>query len=192
LIDLQIPDEQYLEILNAQWGDFSLNNKLREFTYKFRNNILGINTRVSHFNENVNRGCTFCAKRNTLPIPDETFVHIFFDCPITKGIINKFCDEMLTEMNLRDNYQKKEFMFIGNTNDINFANNYFLRTVSILLLFIIWEHKLSKKIPVYQTVLNSFFFEMENIRKVNAKLRDNMQLNLALCRDWAEHVSRRR
>jgi hypothetical protein len=99
---------------------------------------------------------------------------------------------MLTEMNLRDNYQKKEFMFIGNTNDINFANNYFLRTVSILLLFIIWEHKLSKKIPVYQTVLNSFFFEMENIRKVNAKLRDNMQLNLALCRDWAENVSRRR
>jgi hypothetical protein len=77
LIAMQIPVEIYLEKLNSQWCDFSLTNKLREFIYKFRNNILGINTRVSHFNENVNRGCTFCVVTNTVPVP-KRLLYIYF------------------------------------------------------------------------------------------------------------------
>jgi hypothetical protein len=65
---------------------------------------------------------------------------------------------MLSEMNLQNDDVKKEFIFTGKSLGPNFENNYFLRTVAIQFCFVIWEHKLAKKIPVYQNVLNTFFF----------------------------------
>ena len=59
------------------------------FLFKFFNNILGINTRLSHFVPNHSRGCTFCTLNGTIPIPDETFLHIFFECGTVKEVIKE-------------------------------------------------------------------------------------------------------
>jgi hypothetical protein len=116
LIELPVPEEKSLHTLNNEWAINSYPVKLREFIFKFRSNVLGLNTRVSHFNRNVNRGCTFCTiegpqnvhgndqlhvlpagrpdpvlappvlqapVRTPVPVPDEMFIHLFFDCPHT-------------------------------------------------------------------------------------------------------------
>jgi hypothetical protein len=114
LINIAIPEDSFLKHLHSQWGYNILPNKMREFIYKFRNNILGLNTRVAHFNANINRGCTFCTNSRLVPVPDETFVHLFFDCPITKTTIDRFCDSYLPELDMRTDNKKKEFFFYGN------------------------------------------------------------------------------
>ncbi len=60
------------------WNSQGLTNRSKVFLFKFFNNILGINTRLSHFVPNHSRGCTFCSLNGILPVPDETFMHIFF------------------------------------------------------------------------------------------------------------------
>jgi hypothetical protein len=45
---------------NNLWSYNHLKNDFREFIFKFYNNLLGLNTRVSHFVLNVDRNCTIC------------------------------------------------------------------------------------------------------------------------------------
>jgi hypothetical protein len=47
---------------NVSWWNMNiLPNRIRMFAFKFYNNILGINTRTSHFATNPTRACTFCS-----------------------------------------------------------------------------------------------------------------------------------
>jgi hypothetical protein len=48
------------------WNVSGFTNRQKSFMFKFYNNILGLNTRTSHFAVNVNRTCFFCSK-NTPP-----------------------------------------------------------------------------------------------------------------------------
>jgi hypothetical protein len=79
LIGVPVPTTEVCCSLNSEWSIVQYPMKLREFIFKFRNNLLGLNTRVSHFNGNVDRLCTFCKNSNVIPVPEETFVHLFFN-----------------------------------------------------------------------------------------------------------------
>jgi hypothetical protein len=61
LIACPKPEESVCLDLYKEWCNNCYPIKVREFIFKFRSNLLGINTRVSHFNANVARGCTFCS-----------------------------------------------------------------------------------------------------------------------------------
>jgi hypothetical protein len=65
------------------WNKTGLNNRVRTFIFKFYNNLLGLNTRLSHFVIDQSRNCAFCTCTAD-PVPDETFLHLFFDCPVTR------------------------------------------------------------------------------------------------------------
>jgi hypothetical protein len=72
LTSLDVPDRNFLMYFNSLWTVGTLPIKLREFFFKFKNNLLGLNVRVSHFNNQVDRGCTFCLKSNSnhvRPVP---------------------------------------------------------------------------------------------------------------------------
>jgi zinc-binding in reverse transcriptase len=146
LINLHIPVEREVEKLNILWNNTCYPNKLREFAWKFRTNILGINTRVSHFNANISRGCTFCSKNNLAPVPDESFLHLFFDCRTTCSLLNQFGRNIIPELfdpNNADTYKK--LLFTGCNPTSGEIDNFFIQTVAILTMFYIWECKLQKK-----------------------------------------------
>jgi hypothetical protein len=135
LIGSPKPEEEVCALLAKEWNTQCYPVKLREFIYKFRSNILGLNTRVSHFNLDVTRACTFCELMlrdggaavavpvpaplpvpgpvpvpvgvprpppiphipiagNNLPLPDESFLHIFLN--VTKQ--KKQLKALLTSM----------------------------------------------------------------------------------------------
>jgi zinc-binding in reverse transcriptase len=193
LINLQTPVESEIEKLNILWNNSCFPNKLREFAWKFRTNLLGINTRVSHFNANVSRGCTFCSKKNIIPVPDESFVHLFFECPSTRSLLNQFGTNMIPELFNPNNVQLcKKFLFTGHNPISGEIDNFFIQTIAILSMFYIWECKLQKKIPVLMGLLNELFYTGELIRQNSSKLREGMQLNLGLCRIWKDEASSRR
>jgi hypothetical protein len=187
LVNLPIPDNSTLEVLWGQWTLCSYNVKLREFCFKFRNNILGINTRVAHFNANISRGCTFCTLNRVIPIPDEDFMHVFFYCPSVNLLLSNFCNRLLLIHNLDD---CKKIFFTGLLQDA-VGVNLFILTVTSVILFYIWQCKLQKKIPTYEAMLNELYFTTDAILKLNSLIRDDMNLNLPLCRNWPAESGRR-
>jgi hypothetical protein len=95
-----LPKNDVLGAIVSLWSKNGFNTRNKTFLFKFYNNILGLNTRVSHFNNSVDRGCTICkinhsnnpigtigntvpALANPVPAPiaDENFKHMFLDCP---------------------------------------------------------------------------------------------------------------
>jgi hypothetical protein len=146
-INVPVPAESELEILYAQWGLSCYSVRLRDFLYKFRNNLLGLNTRVAHFNNNVNRGCTFCCKSGINPAPDESFGHLFFNCRFTNKVISDFVNRYLHDLNLITEERKKLFFFLGSNPNTGKTDNYFILTIASVAMYYIWECKLKKKHP---------------------------------------------
>jgi hypothetical protein len=90
------------------WGEVYLPNQFREFLYKFFNNCLGINTRLSHFVQNQGRGCTFCSIKTGVPIiPDETFLHLFYECQTVQVIHRSFAAKFFMDVNLDDELRRR-------------------------------------------------------------------------------------
>jgi hypothetical protein len=197
LSGLPIPEEKILEKLYAEWSMNCFPTRLRDFIFKFRNNLLGLNVRVAHFNNQVGRGCTFCSKVNPyrrqipVPVPDETMEHLFHSCPYTKKVTKDFLRKYLPTFNTNDDQRLKMFIFTGAAPDISEDDNFFLRVISLHINYFIWQCKLQKQIPLLENCLNEVFYSVEIIRRINNKLREDMLLNLPLCRNWSEETSRR-
>jgi len=90
---------------------------MREFEYTFFHNILGINTRVSHFVNNYSRSWTLCVtSRTPVPVSDETFKHLFYDCQIVTGLRDKLLQKhypQILPMNDRKKIATLVLSYIG-------------------------------------------------------------------------------
>jgi hypothetical protein len=80
-----------------------------------------------------------------VPVPDETFVHLFFDCPHTNKVLSNFIQTFLQDLNLHNNDVKKKFFFMGFNNLTEKVDNVFISTLAVSIMFYIWECKLHKK-----------------------------------------------
>jgi hypothetical protein len=79
LLGTGILNETLLKHCWGMWNNTYFINTQREFLYKYFNNILGLNARVSKFIVGYSAECTFCvASKEPLPINSEGFIHLFF------------------------------------------------------------------------------------------------------------------
>ena len=179
-----IADNQRREILSC-WNRHFYPNRLREFLFKFYSNTLGLNTRISHFVENVDRKCTFCKLTNQNTINEESFRHLFCDCSTTKKLQNQFLREFFPELN-RENEGAQTFLLLGTfTVDNESKQNLFVSTAIYCCLFLIWEYKLKKKIPSYETFKNEFVIMLSRIYDTSRKIQCELNnTNFSLCRNW--------
>ncbi len=92
------------------WNMIILPNRICMFAFKFYNNILGINTRTSHFAVNPNCACTFCSM-TLAPPQDESFIHIFMNCPTIRNWHSNFLTHFFNGLQLTED-QKKRFGFL--------------------------------------------------------------------------------
>jgi hypothetical protein len=188
----KLPDQE-LKKFSGEWMKIHYPMKVRDFVFKFRNNLLGINTRVSHFAHNVNRGCTFCSISNGgVNTPDETFLHLFFVCPHVKKVLGDFMTNYMFDYGPLTDTQLKKFIFTGTNVITDKIDNAFISAISITICFYLWECKLQKKLPVLAGLTNELFYSLENMRKASSQIKRDMDLRLHICRSWEEQVSRRR
>jgi hypothetical protein len=82
--------ETVAKSLNGMWNKIYFSSDFKVFLFKAHHNILGLNSRVHHFNVNRDPACTFCLKEKNLPAERESFTHFFWDCPTTATIIKNF------------------------------------------------------------------------------------------------------
>jgi hypothetical protein len=184
LVDIQFNNSIPVRQINTIWQCWGLSNKIKEFSFKFFNNLLGINSRLGHFVAYVNEGCTFCTIRSVLPVYRETFKHLFFDCPETDKTLKGFEEKYFNFINTRDD--RLFFWFLGGIkSNPTFENNLFLRMTMIIIQFFIWECKINKRVQSLSSCLNFYFYHMEILCKVNKKLQYKMgKTDLDLCRYW--------
>jgi len=133
------------------WWNFNrLPNRVRMFAFKFFNNILGLNTRTSHFAANPTRNCQFCLLVNNVNTPDETFMHLFLYCPTVRAWHDNFIQKYFNNLNLSPDDRIKFFNLgiLPNSNVPNIA----VLSVVLLLQYCIWEEKLRKRNPSFQTL----------------------------------------
>jgi hypothetical protein len=185
LTDTVLDHDRTLIKFNARWNLNGTSNKLREFTFKFCNNLLGLNSRVSHFNRLVSDDCTFCSLTRNFPAPRETFLHIFYHCPETSSTLVSFEQKYLDNLELDTAEKRRLFWFFGTTDKkLKTLKKFFSLTTSVIL-FYVWDCKLRKSKQSLASCLNFYFYHMEIVRKISPSLREEMtKINLDLCRYW--------
>jgi hypothetical protein len=134
------PGEKQYSTTISIWNGQGITNRVKVFLFKFFNNILGINTRLSHFVPNQTRGCTFCSINGTNPVPDETFAHIFFDCPTVRNWHDRFLSEYTQIGYLRNEQERKNFFFLGRVLEPD-GDNYFITMTILTFQSVLWEQK---------------------------------------------------
>jgi hypothetical protein len=154
------------------WSRNFLSNKVRDFFYRYLNNQLPINTRVSHYVNNVVRTCTFCMlSRNQAP-EDESFVHLFLDCSVTSGIHNWLLRKYMPAVNW--NRENKKLLFFGGAVEGNQHFNDFSFLIAVVTQFYIWEMKLQKRVLAPLTINQDINFEIRCCVRKNRKLLVDM------------------
>ena len=109
VIGLNRLDDAHLKVFLSSWGMSCLPYRLREFIFKSINNILGLNTRLAHFVEENERGCTFCNIKNVDPLPDETFFHLFYVCQTMQHWIRFFEGHLFQDWDFGVEETRKKF-----------------------------------------------------------------------------------
>ena len=180
LIDEQTPEYKTAFSFLPLWNSSGLPNRLREFLFKFFNNQLGLNTRISHF-VGGSRGCTFCVILKKDNPPDESFSHLFYDCEVVKNLHNSLEETALKDSTGSQKMLKRDWFGV----EIMEKENKFKRILILTIQFFVWEAKLQKKLPVANHVLGETISLLENAMRTDTDLRlGRVNFNCHLCRHW--------
>jgi hypothetical protein len=176
LLDLPAPDPTVAKSFNVAWYNVTYDIEFRVFLFKLYNNILGLNARVAHFNDNTDPVCTFCKKRKIFPAPRETFSHMFWYCPVTNEIIHNFERDFLNFRITKENF------FVNQLENASPPCRLIQHTFN-LFKFILWKFKLKKRAPTWIIFRREFLYHYDSTTSLN--LRD-MFSNSQLFRNHGE------
>jgi hypothetical protein len=146
-VTLPVPTETYTALTQsgflAIWSTTQINNRFRDFLYKFYSNRLSVGSRLGHFNRGYDESCTFCRLGKMLPAPRETFEHLFFECQRVSNIHAMANRTLWPELN-QESCKKKSFWMLGSSLDEFIPNNKFLQLTVCAINLYIWECKIKK------------------------------------------------
>jgi len=167
------------------WKMQGMTNRMRMFFIKFYNNILGINVRTAHFGENQSRLCFFCTNQKRINPNDETFIHLFLDCPSVKIWHAEFLQKCFPELRQLTPAEERKLWFLGYFSE---DFNLFLCVAVLTFQFYIWEHKLKKTHPSHRTLYRDFSETFSTVVRNNTKIKKASNLtNFSLCRPLGLH-----
>ena len=158
---------------------------LREFSFKFFNNSLGLNQRIAHFVGGQGQGCTFCTIVNNGPILPESFIHFFFDCETTSRIREWFQQTFIPEIVFTSRNAELKFWFYGIMPNQGENSNCFILTLVQCFFYSLWRFKLQRRCPVRSSFQLEIFYTLEKIVLASNLIREHMTfVDLYLCRNW--------
>jgi hypothetical protein len=172
------------KLFGMRLDNFSpLKNMIREFQYKFIFNQLGLNNRVSHFVQNYSKSCTFCTKCAVpAPVPDETFLHLFYDCPTTSTIRDRIISKFFSALLHRPRNILLCFWLLA---EVDNNTNLFISAAVCSLNYLIWNMKLKKDIISFSTLDLNWIYILDTLFKQSLKIREAVLLvHYDICRCW--------
>ena len=151
--------------LLSSWNNTKLHNKIRTFLFKFYNNILGLNSRVAKFNNEIDPSCTFCTANKLFPAEKESFSHLFYYCPTTNKLLSIFLARYFTINSLT----AIEF-FASKLNEKE-DDNMALQLALDIFRYYIWNCKLEKKIPTVGNIFNEINDTIGTVYSISIKTK---------------------
>jgi hypothetical protein len=177
-------ENDLIEKVVSWWDKNFLSNRQKEFLFKFVNNTLGINSRVAHYNIYVNAGCTFCVLKKLFPAPQESFRHLFYDCDTVMSLHDRIANEFLSNINMEDLTVREKLWFFGLTID-QYSGNLFLQTFIGCIQLYIWECKLRKVLPSWDSMHEFVYCKIKGMLQISSTLNDSrVSLNNNVFRRW--------
>jgi hypothetical protein len=180
LTGIGLIDESDLKNLYSCWSFGYIPNRFRDFLFKFTNNLLGLNVRTVHFTERVDRGCTFCTMTNKPVRHDETFLHFFYECDVTRAILESFLTKYFNDFGGGVMLVKKLWFGIPPPQVKD-------KTLLILsVLFIqsqIWEAKLKGRKPSFLRIKHELLCFLGRVYTLNKKIFNN-DPSFFISRNW--------
>jgi hypothetical protein len=105
------------------WNNNFITNKMRDFWYRYTNNQLPLNIRLSHYAQNVPRTCQLCLISNAGALNDESFKHLFLECHVTATIQDWFIRKYIR--NDAYDVQEKKGCFLSALSPISLISTIF-------------------------------------------------------------------
>jgi len=162
LTGINSEEEEYAQKNFSAWNANFFTNSTREFIFKFVNNCLPLNTRLSHYVPGKTRGCSFCEILTFRPGPDETFAHLFHDCPKISEWRERLDNDYI------GNATRKENWF--GIPDTNSCNDY-LQMLRWLFLHTVWDFKLRQRTASWASFKIELDIKLERVLKASPQLR---------------------
>ena len=185
LVNIDPGGESEIKHILRFWGLSFLPMNLREFSFKFFNNSLGLNQRLAHFVAGQGPGCTFCTITNNGPIPLELFRQFFFDCPKSSSIRTWFENNFMPDIVFNNREEQLRFWFYGILPQNGDQLNIFILILAQCFLYSLWKFKLQKRLPVKTSFQLEFFYTLEKIISASRIVREQMHfIDIYLCRNW--------
>jgi hypothetical protein len=174
LLGTGILNETLLKHCWSMWNNTYFINTQREFLYKYFNNILGLNARVSKFIVGHPAECTFCvASKEPLPINSEGFIHLFFECPHGSKYRNMAEREFFPEILALSEENKKIFWLLGLVPDgAEFKCNRFIQSAVLSFNYLLWKMKLGKIMLPITIIKADFIYMCKCLLYKSVKLRE--------------------
>ncbi len=194
-----LPTNEELGEVISLWSKNGFNTRIKTFLFKFYNNLLGLNTRVSHFDNSVDCSCTVCKINQSnnflglrvpvpvpapvpVPTPDESFKHMFLDCPVVRKLHDQFLEKYFNSLTFNSDSERAKFFFYGMVPGQK-KYNVFIHATVLIFQYVIWQMKLKKRILSFES--NTILF-MENLLcfycNNNEARKKSQELNFSLCR----------
>jgi hypothetical protein len=185
LLEIDYQNLKKIETCFTAWSRSRGTNRYRTFAFKFYNNLLGLNTRTSHFVQNPNRNCTFCTLKGVPIGNDETFKHLFLSCTQTKAWHNQFVSKYFSSVNFDTEEDRVKFFMLGILPNTHTSSELF-NDILLSFQYCIWEQKLQKKIPSFATLCNSFQYQINHLI-LNSKrlLKECEKHDFEICKIFA-------
>jgi hypothetical protein len=166
----------------ALWATVPMNNRFRDFLFKFFTNRLSTGARIGHFNINIDESCFHCRLEKKFPAPRETFSHMFFDCPVVNNL-QKMANRVLWPELNQNMYIEKSFWLCGIQRGENVPRNMFLQTAICLFNYFVWECRLRKKAMGWESCKLFIIEHLGSMCAVNIRLtEDKNNINISLSR----------
>jgi hypothetical protein len=176
-----IGDEAFSKLIGT-WNLWPLKTRIKTFIFKFFNNSLGINTRLSHLHNrglDFDRKCTLCTVKGVANPSEETFSHLFIDCP-TAGVWRQGFIRDFLRQNVMTDIETKKLWCLGYLPEMGSWELIAFLCI-IVFQFLVWEQKLNKRVPSYNSFLNLFKEELRcvlNSKRSWALDFDNLRIPL--------------
>ena len=142
-----IPAPELTQMCLSSWNMSFLHNDLKDFIFKFRNNQLYTNNRLHAVDGLTNPACTFCRIKGIIPLPDESFCHLFFDCCTTKTLLTAWTASMEPVPDFTTEEARLAFWY--GTGNLVAPENYskYITFLYDCFRYILWKFRLRKKLP---------------------------------------------
>jgi hypothetical protein len=166
---IETPIDTTITQLNKGWTRSYLCSDFKTFLFKFYHNTLGVNVRVHHYNPDRSPECTFCVKKLILPADRETIQHFFWHCPVSNQSITTLCRELFI-------FDTNKLGFFTGTDD-NGKYHDAINLIYDLIKFILWQHRIRKKLPTQHSMRSDFIFHWNIIIGSNKKIKNAVTNN---------------